>query len=189
MLATLLALDAGYIHAKAALAQVLLTRAWDATQRDGAVHRPWPWADSHPVARLRMPRLGIEQIVLAGDSGRTIAFGPGWAEASAAPATRGTSIISAHRDTHFDWLRDIAIGDELVIEAPAGQRRYRVRHLQVADSRDQRIALDDGRDQLLLVTCWPFDALSSGGPLRLVVIAEVEQPIVANAPRRAAAAG
>lgn len=167
-----LALDAGYIHAKAALAQVLLSQAWEATRSDGGAHRPWPWADSHPVARLRMPRLGVNQIVLAGDSGRTIAFGPGWAEASAPPGSAGTTVISAHRDTHFVWLRDLQPGDLLLLESAAGERRYLVRTGEVADSRQQRLPLDADAERLLLVTCWPFDALTSGGPLRFVIVAE-----------------
>lgn len=162
------AAQAGAIHAKAWLAQVLLERAWRAHLADDGAHRPWPWADTAPVARLSMPRLGVSQIVLAGDSGRTLAFGPGWAQASAMPNTAGTAVISGHRDTHFAWLRDVTAGDELRIETRAGERRYRIVATAIADSRDERIALD-GDDALVLVTCWPFDAVSAGGPLRYVV--------------------
>jgi sortase A len=172
-LALWFALDAGYIHAKAAVAQGLLVYAWEAMRSDGQPHRPWPWADSHPVARLRAPRLDVDQIVLAGDSGRTIAFGPGWAEASAAPGSSGTTVISAHRDTHFDWLRTLQPGDLLVLESPRGERRFRIVRGDVADSRREHLALDADVDQLLLVTCWPFDGVSSG-PLRYVVIAVPE---------------
>jgi sortase A len=172
VLALWLALDAGYIHAKAQLAQVLLSRAWEANRVDGLPHRPWPWADSHPVARLQMPRLGVDQIVLAGDSGRTIAFAPGWAEASAAPGSAGTSVISAHRDTHFAWLRELVPGDELILQSASGSQRYRITLLHVADTRSERLALESDGNRLLLVTCWPFDAVRSGGPLRYVAEAE-----------------
>ena len=53
-----------YLNAKAALAGLLLERAWHATQATGRVIRPWPWADLHPIARLRIPSLGLDQIVL-----------------------------------------------------------------------------------------------------------------------------
>jgi sortase A len=163
--------NASYIHAKAQLAQVLLSHAWESARTDGQQHRPWPWADSHPVARLRAKRLGIDQIVLAGDSGRTIAFGPGWAEASAAPGRSGTSIISAHRDTHFDWLQDVRDGEQITLQWADGERDYRVIGQRIADSRSEQLALDPRRDLLMLVTCWPFDAVVSGGPLRYVVLA------------------
>src|SRR5690606_35580272 len=41
MIATLCAVNAGWIHAKAALAQALLERSWSRTADDGAAHRPW----------------------------------------------------------------------------------------------------------------------------------------------------
>ncbi|MGQ0798577.1 MAG: class GN sortase [Pseudomarimonas sp.] len=171
-LAVALTLNASYIHVKAALAQILLTRAWDAMRGDGQPQRPWPWADNHPVARLRMQRLHIDQIVLAGDSGRTIAFGPGWAEASAAPGSDGTTIISAHRDTHFDWLRKITPNDLVELESTHGVHRYRVVDMHIADSRTEQLSLSANANQLILVTCWPFGTVVSGGPLRFVVVAE-----------------
>jgi sortase A len=165
------AADASWIHAKAALAQLLLERAWTRTLADGGTHRPWAWADTAPVARLTAPAHGIGQIVLAGDSGRTLAFGPGWAPASAAPGTPGTTIISGHRDTHFAWLKALAIGDRLELDGAAGRRAYRVVATHVADASRERIGVDADTDAVLLVTCWPFDAVVAGGPLRYLVTA------------------
>lgn len=165
--------EAGWIHAKAALAQVLLERAWTRSLADQTSHRPWAWADTTPVARLAAPARGVSQIVLAGDSGRTLAFGPGWAQASAMPGTRGTTVISGHRDTHFAWLRELAVGDRVEIAGRSGTRAYRVASARVADARSERIAVDAG-DALLLVTCWPFDAVATGGPLRYLVTAVPE---------------
>jgi sortase A len=172
LLAALLAADAGVIHAKAQLAQWLLRDAWQARNDSGVAPRPWPWADLSPVATLHAPRLGIAQIVVSGDSGRSIAFGPGWAEASAAPGGPGTTVISGHRDTHFDWLRLLRIDDVLQVDGGGGRRHYRVTATHVADATAHRLALDADSDRLLLVTCWPFDALTSGGAERYVVTAE-----------------
>lgn len=165
------AAEAGWIHAKAALAQVLLERAWTRTLADGGAHRPWAWADTAPVAKLTAPAQGIVQIVLAGDSGRTLAFGPGWAPASAVPGQPGTTIISGHRDTHFAWLQGLAIGDRLELDGREGRRAYRVVATHIADSSRERIGVDHDADALLLVTCWPFDAVAAGGPLRYLVTA------------------
>jgi sortase A len=170
LLAGGLALDAGWIHAKALLAQQLLQQAFDAESRDGRSRRPWPWADTRPVARLLQPRLGIRQIVVAGDSGRSLAFGPGWAEASVLPGAVGTAVVSGHRDTHFAWLQALQVGDRIAVERGGQRREYRIDATEVVDSRRQRIAIDGG-DRLLLVTCWPFDAVVAGGPQRYVVSA------------------
>lgn len=174
-----LAIDAGWVHAKAGLAQWLLDRAWQRTVADGIARRPWPWADTRPVARLVAPRLQREQIVLAGDNGRTLAFGPGWAEASAAPGTPGTIVVSGHRDTHFAWLADLAPGDVVRLDGGAGPIDYVVTAMRVADSRVERVVLDGERHVLQLVTCWPFDAVMPGGPLRYVVTARPARASVA----------
>lgn len=175
------ATDAGWITAKAALAQVLLERSWQQARADGVAPAPWPWADTRPVARLRAPGLGIEQYVLAGDNGRTLAFGPGWSEASALPGSPGLSVVSGHRDTHFAWLQHLQAGDGIELDTGAGLRRFRVEAMEVVDARHQRIALDPGRDALALVTCWPFDAVAAGGPLRYVVTARALDAASANA--------
>lgn len=170
--ALMLGAQPAWLHAKAALAQVLLQQAWSHRPPGQPAPAPWPGADTRPVARLAVPGHGIEQIVLAGDSGRTLAFGPGWAEGSAAPGSDGTTVVSAHRDTHFAFLRDLAVGDALRLAGIAGERSYRVVRTEVVDSRTHRIATDQPGARLLLVTCWPFDALAAGGPLRYVVTAE-----------------
>lgn len=163
--------DASWLYAKAWLAQRLLRDAWHDTLATQQTQRPWPWADTYPVARLMVASHGIDQIVLNGDAGRTLAFGPGWAEASAATGTRGMQVISGHRDTHFAFLRDVVVGDEITLQSLKGAERFRVASLQIADARRETIALEGG-DALLLVTCWPFDAVVPGGPLRYVVRAE-----------------
>ncbi|WP_227977962.1 sortase domain-containing protein [Arenimonas daejeonensis] len=144
-------------------------RPGESSKHDGSPHRPWPWADTHPVARIEQARLGISQVVLAGDSGRPLAFGPGWAESSARPGSgAGTIIISGHRDTHFAWLRDLRSGEAVTLETLQGPRDYVVVHREVVDSRTHRIATHDEGGKLLLVTCWPFDATAARGPLRHV---------------------
>src|SRR5512134_469774 len=95
----------GWIYAKALLAQHMLQHAWARTLAGEREVRPWPWADTWPVARLRVPVHGIDLIVLDGVSGRTLAFGPGHAGGSAPPGAPGTAIISGHRDTHFRFLQ------------------------------------------------------------------------------------
>lgn len=167
--ALVLAANAAWLPAKAALAQVLLQASWQQSLADGGAHRPWPWADTHAVARLQQPRLGISQVVLAGDSGRPLAFGPGWAESSARPGNSGTTVISGHRDTHFRWLQHLRDGDRVRLETTQGLRDYVVTGHRIADSRSDRLATTTGHDQLLLVTCWPFNATAPRGPLRYVV--------------------
>jgi sortase A len=161
-----------WLYAKAIVGQWLLERAW-AASRDGAPVRPWPWADTHPVARLLVPAVDGDVLVLAGASGRTLAWGPGHLDASAPLGSAGNAVVSAHRDTHFRFLRGVAPGDEVVLELADGARRhYRVRKRFVADARTLALPRTTIVPTLTLVTCYPFDAVVPGGPERLVVVAE-----------------
>ena len=178
-LAASLCLMAGlWIPAKAWLAQQLLDKAWAETDAGLGQEKPWPWADTWPIARLTLPRQGKSFVVLEGASGQSLAFGPGHLEASAAPGTNGTIVIAGHRDTFFHSLGHVKKGDPVDLQAPRkGSVRYRVVSTRVVDSR--KTALDligtrRGPQRLILVTCYPFDAVMPGGPLRYVVTAVPE---------------
>lgn len=164
--------EGSWIYAKARLAQFLLQRAWSRTLAGETMVRPWPWADTWPVARLRVPSKGIDLIVLNGAYGRTLAFGPGYAESSSFPGSTGTTVLTGHRDTHFEFLKRLKQNDEIMLETTAGStQRYLVQESQIVDARTASIDLADGEDRLVLVTCYPFDTIVPGGPLRYVVSA------------------
>lgn len=159
-----------YIPAKAWLAQTLLQYAWERTARGEPKAAPWPWADTWPVARLSTADGNIDLIVLAGGSGRTLAFGPAHLSASAMPGDAGNTIIAGHRDTHFNFLKDLRPGQTLVLETPGGSKvLYQVVSLEVVDSRRAGLLLEAPIPVLSLVTCYPFDSVETGGPLRFVV--------------------
>src|SRR5205085_7299665 len=104
-----------WIHAKALLAQVLLQRAFSETIATGRDTKPWSWADTWPVARIEVKRIGASAIVLAGSSGQALAFGPGHVEHTAEAGERGIAVYAAHRDTHFRFLKNVAVGDEIEV--------------------------------------------------------------------------
>lgn len=162
-----------YIPAKAWVAQGLMLRAWDRATDGRATPAPWPWADTWPVARLLARGGDIDLVVLAGGSGRTLAFGPGHLSASSLPGQKGNSVIAGHRDTHFRFLKDLALGEMLWIETPDGfAHTYEVIDLDVVDSRRSSLLLDSDDQMLSLITCFPFDSVATGGPLRYVVTAK-----------------
>lgn len=159
-----------YIPAKAWMAQELMQRAWARAADGDANTSPWPWADTQPVARLLAADGHVELIVLSGGSGRTLAFGPGHLASSAMPGEPGNVVFAGHRDTHFSFLRDVEPGDAMIVELPDGRQfLYEVLGTDVVDSRRGSLLLDTEEQYLSLVTCYPFDALDAGGPLRYVV--------------------
>ena len=170
-----LLLHAAYIPLKARLAQYLLEDAWDRRLAGELPVRPWPWADMTPLARLRQPRLGVDQVVLDGASGRVLAFGPGHVAGSARPGDAGNVVISGHRDTHFRWLGELNEGDLLIVQAPDGRTvRYSVAHTTVHHESETDLLDPYTPAQLRLITCYPFDAVDPGTPWRFVVTARRE---------------
>jgi sortase A len=164
--------EAAWIHVKAYVAQVAIARAWRRAQAGAPGAKPWPWADTRPIAKLTVSQGAHELMVLEGSSGRNLAFGPTHDPASVLPGERGNSVIQGHRDTHFAFLRDLRIGDTLRVDLADGRSSsFAIVDLRIVDSRRWRIALDADAPRLTLVTCYPFDAVRSGGPLRMVITA------------------
>jgi sortase A len=161
-----------WTQGKAVVAQILLERAWAASLEQNRPVRAWRWADTWPVASLEIPRLGEKLIVLEGATGEAMAFAPGHMSGTPMPGERGTSIIAAHRNTHFEFLKEMRRGDEIrVTGADGAVTLFRVsdRRIVYADSSGLEPSMGNGR--LVLVTCYPFGGLVSG-PLRFIIVAE-----------------
>lgn len=166
--------SAALIKAKAHLAPLLIDSAWEKTLVSGGLpHKPWPWADTWPVARLEVPEHQVDLYVLWGAAGNSLAFGPGYETASAKPGDAGVTAIGGHRDTHFQFLQDVQTNTLLSLQLPSGNRKaYQVSDIRIVDTDVERyLPLESRGSELLLVTCYPFEALRPGGSLRYVVSA------------------
>ncbi len=177
LLGVVLSAHGAWIPAKGWLAQQLLERAWHRAGEGEAAPRPWPWADTWPIARLRAPDQGISLMVLEGASGETLAFGPGRHPAGASIEGEGNIVLAAHRDTHFRFLESLGVGDRLELERPdGGLDAYTVTEARVAHESETSLLDEGDAATLTLLTCFPFDAPLPGGPLRYAVIAERSSP-------------
>jgi sortase A len=157
-----------WIPAKAELAQWLIEHSWEQVLAGDEQARPWPWADTRPIGVLSVPGLDIRQMILEGNSGRNLAFGPVLLDGSG----QGQDlVISGHRDTHFRFLKELSPGDQLQIELRNRVQTFEVSQVEVVDSRWRELVIKPGTSRLSLVTCYPFDSAFAGGPLRYVVTA------------------
>ncbi|WP_313804338.1 sortase domain-bontaining protein [Sphingobium sp.] len=158
------------VPAKAWIAQILLDRAFDQSLSQHRAIKPWFWADMAPVARISLPRLGVREIALSSGSGQAMAFGP-----TLMPVRNPhVSIMAAHRDTHFAFMKQARKGDVVEVQAVDGRtQRYRITGFQIM--RWDRFAYprDPARPVLALTTCYPLGVIGHG-PLRLVAWAEAE---------------
>jgi sortase A len=216
----LLVSNGAYMWAKAQLAQVLIAHAWQRSMQAAETNtlfpnadqtfkeqsfkekslktKPWPWADTYPVAKIhfhsgptnrsssqgsakrqaRQHELAAQPLyVLAGASGRTMAFGPGHMSATSLPLEGGNSVITGHRDTHFAALQYLNQGDLIKVQTLEGQGQYQVTATFIVHQSQTQIIesnyfASSSQDQLTLITCYPFNSLVPNPTMRYVVSAD-----------------
>ncbi len=163
----------------AQVSQILLEQAYVQTVTTGKVQSPWGAPEMRAIGKLSVSRLDVSEIIL--DAGTkqvpkdAMRAGPMLMPNSAAIGKPGTSVIAAHRDTHFAFLKNIRVGD--VIEA-AGKdgvmQPYRVANMQIVESDKLMIRKGQTQNELALSTCYPFGSVR-GGTKRYVVHAVLDQ--------------
>ena len=162
-------LSSGIILIKAHFSVYLIEKAWKKSLKDSSYHKPWSWADTYPIAKLIVKRLNNETIILEGSSGRNLAFSATHLLQSGLPGDSKTIVISAHKDTHFSYLKDLIVGDIIDIKTLHKTQSYKVSNFQIVNSQKSQIYIKNS-EELLLTTCYPFNS-SFGGPLRIVYTA------------------
>ena len=130
----------------------------------------WSVARGTPVARLVIPRIGLDEVVVEGVGDAELRAGPGHMIGSALPGDSGTSVISAHRDRHFHALGRVAVGDTVITDSERGTVKWLVSRIRVVDA-DAPALHATSAPMLLLTTCWPIRYLGPA-PDRLIVEAK-----------------
>jgi len=161
-----------YIYAKAQVGQWLIARAWATSLQTHKPVKPWAWADTFPIGRLVVKELGVDQYVLSGASGRTLAFGPGHYAGTVDPGDKGRAVFAGHRDTHFLFLKDVQVGQVIDFQERTGTwQHFVVEAMVIMDVNDEQLLLEAETPELALITCYPFHSIVPGGPLRYIVYA------------------
>ena len=164
-----------YIFAKAELAQYLIAQAWHKNLQSEQQHKPWPWADTHPVAELIIK--DKSWYVLAGASGRNLAFAPAHVSGTPEPGEIGNSVIVGHRDTQFNSLKKLQKDDLIEVKTKHSRLQFKVIMLRVAEQSQieymQSMINSETSDvdqiYLTLITCYPFDSLAPNPTHRYIV--------------------
>ena len=119
-----------------------------------------------------MDRLGIDLIVLEGESGEVLAFGPGHLPVSDISGRAGNCILSGHRDTSFSFLQNLTENDVLSLQIVDGSiHKYQVNEM-LTRKADKLYLQEADSAVLTLITCYPFNALNPGTTFRYVVFAD-----------------
>ena len=181
VLGALLVSFAGARYAHGAFRQDAARRAWEAAQARSAFavanatldagSLGLPWAIGSPIARLMIPVIGLDEIVIEGVGDEELNVGPGHLPGSVLPGERGNAIISAHRDRHFSSLGSVQVGDEITTEtAPARRMKWIVIARRLVRSHEPAL-FSTPDPTLTLTTCWPIRYVGTS-PERLIITAK-----------------
>ena len=170
--------SAGAAYARGAIAREQARTAWEIARAEAAragidrlidTRPATPPRKGDPVARLLIPAIRLDEIVVEGIDDVQLNVGPGHLPQSVVPGARGNAVISAHRDRHFSRLDEVAVGDTITTETIDGSMQWVVVERRVV-SRHARPLRDAGRAELTLTTCWPVRHFGPA-PDRLIVSA------------------
>ena len=163
-------------------------RAWESAEARVAValarsprrqHASRAVDDGAPVARLIIPSIDLDEIVLEGSD--ELNAGPGHVAGSALPGESGNAVITGERDRHFSHLDALSAGDTIVTESGTSRDTWIVMQKRVVD-KDDRVVAHRLDTALTLTTSWPIRFLGPA-PERLIVTASrVARPFARVAP-------
>lgn len=178
LLGALLLLGYAYKSLAVRRAQLEGLRGLEQTEHPGVVARP---PAGSAVAHILVPEVGVDVVAFEGVDPVTLGRGAGHFPGTPLPGQRGNVSFAAHRDSFFRGLREIELEDEVVVVTEHGRFRYRVNDLQVVEPTRVDVVKSRGRDELTLITCYPFDYVGPA-PRRFVVHAALEERVSGSKP-------
>ncbi|HEY5097376.1 MAG TPA: class E sortase, partial [Acidimicrobiales bacterium] len=130
-------------------------------------------AEGQPVGDLRIPKIGINQIMVEGTNTQDLRKGPGHYTGTPLPGQSGNASVAGHRTTYghpFYNLDGVAVGDPIVVTTVQGVFVYdTVKSNEVVSPNDSSVLDNTSGHMLTLTTCNPRFSASS----RLVVVAQL----------------
>jgi sortase A len=110
------------------------------------------------IGRIRVPRLGLNMILVNGTDDGTLKKGPGRDLRTYMPGEGQLIYIAGHRTTYlapFSHIERLRAGDAVVLEAPYGTFRYRIFRSRIVDAHDLSVLKSHGREVVELQACHP----------------------------------
>jgi sortase A len=134
----------------------------------GLLSEPHILLEDDVIGELQVPRLGLQAIVVQGESRANLRRAVAHISNSALPGERGNVALAGHRDTFFRPLRDIRLGDEIRFTTRERDFEYRVESIEVVAPTNLSVLESSAGHDLTLLTCFPFHYVGPA-PKRLVV--------------------
>ena len=164
-----------YFYSKGYVAQILLDHAWERTVQTRSPQLAWPWAETHPVGKIYFPKMDEFFTILDGTTTEALAFGPGHVEGTSYPGEAGNICIAGHRDSFFNNIQNLDIGDIIRIDYVDSQQLFQIENTRVVQPEDTRWLAPSDSTLLTLITCYPFNYIGDA-PDRYIVRAGLVGP-------------
>ena len=164
-----------YFYSKGYVAQILLDHAWKRTVQTRSPQLAWPWAETHPVGKIYFPKMDEFFTILDGTTTEALAFGPGLVEGTSYPGEAGNICIAGHRDSFFNNIHNLDIGDIIRIDYVDSQQLFQIENTRVVQPEDTRWLAPSDSTLLTLITCYPFNYIGDA-PDRYIVRAGLVGP-------------
>ena len=117
-----------------------------------------PPDDGDAVARIVIPTIGVDKIVVSGVRRDDLKRGPGHYPQTPLPGQPGNSAIAGHRTTYgqpFHRVDELVPGDEIIVTTLQGEFRYEVSGTEIVLPSQVEVIDDQGDDRLTLTSCHP----------------------------------
>ena len=134
---------------------------------------PIPTPGPSAPTRIIIPRIGVDALVVEGDSWEQLKLGVGHHLNTADPGERGNMVLAAHNDIYgeiFRHLPDLELGDEIVVYAGEQPHRYIVRAKQIVEPTEVSVLAPTTKPVATLISCYPYMVDTH----RIVVVAELQ---------------
>ena len=156
---------AGFVIADSHAYQALETKKF---KQAGPLSEPHILVEGDVIGEIQVPRLGLNAIVVQGDSPANLRRAVGHISKSALPGEWGNVALAGHRDTLFRPLHDIRLGDEIKFTTPERSFEYLVESIEVVAPNDIQVLEPSTGHDLTFITCFPFHFVGPA-PKRFVV--------------------
>jgi sortase A len=156
---------AGFVFADSHIYQSLEMKKF---KQAGRLSEPHILAEGDVIGEIQVPRLGLDAIVVQGDSPANLRRAVGHISQSALPGELGNVVLAGHRDTFFRSLHDIRVGDTIEFSTSEHSFEYRVDSIEVVAPDDIRVLQPSTGRDLTFVTCFPFHFVGPA-PRRFIV--------------------
>ena len=122
---------------------------------------------------LEVPSVGLKVPVYATNSELVMDRGAGIIDGMAYPHEPGNIGISGHRDGYFRVLKDVQVGDAILVQSLEGVKQFKIDATKVVAISDKTLLRDTDDQTVTLVTCYPFYFVGHA-PKRFIVTASLD---------------